>query len=761
MTQAPLVIITVWHSMSSKRIIKSLSGASVANKRIPILSGFLLLALCLWMQITPFVPVRHFITSLTNLAYDMQLRTHLFTHPLPSNSPIAIVDIDDKSLAKIGRWPWSRDKLAELIDKLQQDGVVVAAFDVIFSEPENNIATLVATKLNKEKLATPAINALLQKITADFDADAKFAVSLKKLDVILGVSFSPTSSAVGTLSAPLLTLPANSKLHYLITLPGFLANIAPLQQTAKNNGFINVYPDEDGIIRRVPLLIRYQNGLYPSLALAAVSTYLLSAIQLHTGQYLNETRLESIQLGQHIIPTDREGQALVPFRGGSFTFPTYSVIDILEGRLAPDALQGKIVFIGTSATGLGDLKPTAIQNVFPGIEIQATMAAGILDDVFSIQPDWAQGFEILLTIFPGLLFIFLFPRFGPRALSLFVIGIPACFMFASYLLWTKTSFLLTVLIPIVFNVLLAFINMIYGYLFESRRRERLHEMFGQYVPAKHIDEMLSANDQVSLLGESREMTVLFADIRSFTTISEGLTAAALKELLNHFFTPMTEIIFNHNGTIDKYVGDMIMAFWGAPMTDPAHARHAISAALAMQQKVKELHVEFHAKGWPEVNIGIGLNTGTMSVGDMGSKFRRSYTVLGDAVNLASRVESLTKYYGVGLMVTEFTLAGIDDFVVKKLDRVRVKGKNAGVDIFAPLCRREQASAELLAEIDSWHKAFSLYLQQQWPAAHAIIQTLATAHPHTKVYSLYLQRIAEYQQTPPPADWDGIYTHTTK
>jgi adenylate cyclase len=257
------------------------------------------------------------------------------------------------------------------------------------------------------------------------------------------------------------------------------------------------------------------------------------------------------------------------------------------------------------------------------------------------------------------------------------------------------------------------------------------------------------------------MTVLFADIRNFTTISEPLTAAQLKEMLNEFFTPMTEIIFKFHGTIDKYVGDMIMAFWSAPLKDKYHARHAISAALDMQLAVEKLKPVFKEKGWAEVNIGIGLNSGLMSVGDMGSKFRRNYTVLGDAVNLASRIEGLTKYYGAKLMVTENTQANQKNFIFRKADRVRVKGKKMGVEIYEVLGRTKELTPEFKKELDLYHSALEDYFNQRWENARAILTELHQAHPDVKLYSLYLHRIDEFEKTPPPSDWDGIYTHATK
>jgi len=733
------------------------------GKRIPMILGFLLLALAVWVQVTSVGIVRRFIARQEALAYDIQLRTKILTHRHKIQTPIAIVDIDDKSLAAEGRWPWPRAKLADLIGRLQQEGAVVIAFDIIFPEKEANIADVVLQRLTDEKLLTPELLPVMQKIQPFFDDDARFSNSLAHIDTVLGISFLPNTETEGEISTPLFSLssPAEKSLGF-IDAPGVIGNIAPLESVAHYTGFINVFPDDDGIIRRVPILIRYKNNLYPSLALETVRLYLLSTIKLITAHYNNQLRIEAVQIGNHIIPTDDRGQVIVPFRGRSYTFPFYSAGQVLHGNLPPNALAGKIVFIGTSATGLGDLKTTAIQNIFPGVEIQATIADGILTDNFSYKPAWSLGAELFLTVFLGTILAFTFPYLGPRGLSFFIITIPIGLFFLNNWLWDKTGLIISIFAPLVFTIILGVVDMIYGYLFETRRREHLKEMFGQYVPAKHIDEMLtSSGKELGLSGEDREMTVLFADIRNFTTISEPLSAIQLKEILNEFFTPMTEIIFKHRGTIDKYVGDMIMAFWGAPLKDKRHATHALSAALDMQRALAKLRPQFAEKKWPDIHIGIGLNSGLMSVGDMGSKFRRNYTVLGDEVNLASRVEGLTKFYGVGIIVTEHTQHQQQIFVFRKLDRVRVKGKKLGIEIFEPICRITEETPELALELQLYHSALDYYFAQDWEKAETIFTELSQAHPDTKLYSLYLKRIAEFKHIPPPSPWDGVYTHTEK
>ena len=367
----------------------------------------------------------------------------------------------------------------------------------------------------------------------------------------------------------------------------------------------------------------------------------------------------------------------------------------------------------------------------------------------------------MITVILGALSALFFPYFGPRTLAIIIIFFPAALFTINNWIWQETGLVLFIVLPTLLVLAIALLNIIYGYLFETRRRERLKEMFGQYVPEKHIEKMLKTSSNYGLHGEDREMTVLFADIRNFTSVSEGMPAAELVELLNTFFTPMTEVIFEHRGTIDKYVGDLIMAFWGAPLKDKRHAYHAIFSAILMQKKVKDLRAIFLEHQWPEIKIGIGINSGIMSVGDMGSRFRRNYTVLGDAVNLASRIEGLTKFYGVDIIVTEYTMKDEDQFVFRKLDLVRVKGKQKNVILYEVVGIKADVSPRVIEELRLYHQGLEHYFKQEWEETYKLISSLHQDHPHKKIYKIYLERIDEFKKNKIPSDWDGVYTHIVK
>jgi adenylate cyclase len=732
------------------------------NRRTPILLGLFLTTLATWSLTTSNSFIHSFIENLDNLGYDLQLKAHVLTkHPKPSDA-IAIVDIDDKSLEAEGHWPWPRDKIATLVNNLQKSGAVVIAFDMFFSESEPNLVNELVGKLKNENDISSDFITTLENKSSQFDNDRILAESFAKEKTVLAIGFLSRGQRQNELPEPLFTLtPKQSGQLGLYKAGGYIVSVPVLQKAAKEGGFINIFADSDGIFRHVPMLMAYKDGVYPALSLQAVISYLGTTVEMITPKYAGVEKLEGLKVGSTIVPLDGTGQTLIPFIGTSYTFPYYSATDILHNRINKNAIQGKIIFVGTSATGLGDLKATAIQNPFPGVEVQATIANGILEDDFSYRPAWTYGATIVITIVLGIITSIAYPFFGPIVLGCLTLLLPMSLLLLNNWIWEEKGLVISLLVPVTMVFLSAILNMLYGYLFESRRRERLKEMFGQYVPAKHIDEMLLSSSDYALRGEDREMTVLFADIRGFTSISEGLTAKQLVELLNTYFTPMTEIIFKKRGTIDKYVGDLIMAFWGAPLDDHEHARHALQTALSMQKKTIELQNLFKEKNWPEIKIGIGVNSGVMSVGDMGSQYRRNYTVLGDNVNLASRVEGLTKFYGADIIVTEYSQKNQPQFVFRKLDKVRVKGKQQGIDIYELLCEIDELTPELKNELQEYHQALDDYANRKWDEAHVMMGKLHTQHPHKKIYSLYLDRINTFKQNPAPENWDGVYTHTEK
>jgi adenylate cyclase len=741
---------------------------------------------------------------LDNIVYDQRFNM-LPPGSLSSDPAIVIVDYDQKSLEREGQWPWSRFKLAELLERLAEHGALVVGFDVFFPEYERNLTRELRSRIELDPDYAELAGALLPQLeqySDVFDGDRALADAMQLVDTVLGFSFSLDPGALGgMLPEPIFRIDAADRsVISLQSMRGYTGNVDVLQQAARGAGFFDTVPDIDGVIRSSPLVMQFGDDIYPSLALDMARLYLFAdefSADIEADATGRKRELHGVFMGGVRIPTDANGRVRVPYIGPSRSYPYLSASDVLRGTLT-DAEQAllfnSLVLVGTTATGLYDLRATPVQEVYPGVEIHANILNAILNSSralvvenqsaanaagagqqggilsvlnegrmspFPVRPDWERGVIRLGIIVIGVVLAFLYPCLGPTLLAIASIGFLTGLTVLNFHLWSRYSLDFSLVILWLLIILIATVNMTYGFLKEGLSRRAIKGMFDQYVPPAHIDAMLDDPEKYNFEGESKELSVLFSDIRGFTSISEKLTAVQLKAMLNDFFTPITGIIFEQQGTIDKYVGDMVMAFWGAPLDDPHHREHAVGAALLMQQKVEELKPLFHEKGFPEVNVGVGINTGMMSVGDMGSTYRRSYTVLGDAVNLGSRLEGITKIYGVKILIGEQTYDGLKGFLCRQVDKVQVKGKEEPVRIYEPLCRQQDATPGLLALVDDYHRAFGLYQAQQWDAAAEQFRLLQQRDPATFLYGLYLERIADLRTQTLSADWDGSFRHTSK
>ncbi len=734
------------------------------KKWIPILLGLLLTVFTLWLLITNAGLVDDVRERLDSIVYDNTLTSILLVKTKPPKTPIVIVDVDDKSINKEGRWPWPRERLAELVNKIQKAGALVIAFDVTFSQPEVNIADKVLAKIQEQHPhLNPGISQLFKSIKPFFNYDAKFAESLGVGENVLGVLFHNDKhlGSMGLLPPPLLAINPDDQSSLLIpTMARYSANIPILQNAAKHGGFVTSWPDQDGILRSTPLVLRYENDLYPSLALEATRLFLLiDKVEVQTVNMGSSKAVEAIKFGDALIPTDAYGRLLLRYRGPVGSFPYLSATDIFNDEVDLKPLKNALVFIGSTSLALGDLHATPIDPGFPGVEIQANVANTLIDGKFLYQPSWASGAEKISVAMMGVIAALLFAFFGPiTIIILTLLGMVSLFV-GDFWLMKESGLILSPIMPVFLILVIAILNLIYGFFFEYRAKKEIKVMFGQYVPSAQVELMSEDPKQYTFEGETKNLTVLFCDIRNFTTIAEPLNANEVKNMLNRFFTEMTSIIFKYKGTIDKYIGDMVMAFWGAPLEDHEHVKNALTAALEMMAKKEVLKKEFAESGLPEINIGIGLNTGLMYVGDMGSEYRRSYTVLGDAVNLASRLEDLTKKYHVEIIVSETAQqVGEKDFVFRKLDRVTVKGKAVPIDIFQLICRKQEAEKALLDELTAFENALKNYYAQKWTVAKEALSRLLNnpAQLNNHVYQMYWDRIAEMENKKLPDGWDGVY-----
>ncbi len=714
-----------------------------------------------------------FVNHLDSIIYDAKVR---LTMPRDTDERIVILDIDEKSLAEVGRWPWGRDKMATMVTKLFDTyGITLLGFDVVFAEPDDSSGLKSLDAIAKKELKDSGVfQSTLKDLRPQLDYDARFAEALKGRPVVLGYYLSNKSDGLASGALPSPVLPPGSFSGRNIVFTGWNAyggNLAEFQQAAASGGHFNPLIDFDGVSRRVPLLAEYKGGYYESLSLAMVRA-LLGYPKLAPGypeerffSSRNYSGMEWLDLttarGTLRIPVDENVATLIPYRGPQGSFRYLSAADVLGDRVKPDELKGKIVLVGTTAPGLMDLRATPVGAAYPGVEIHANLLAGFLDGTIKHRPPYVLGADVLLTLIFGGVMVFLLPLLSPLRASIATLVVLLATLTVNLAFWNAAHMVLPLAGGLLLIAVLFAMNMSWGYFVESRSKRQFTELFGQYVPPELVDEMARNPENYSMDGRKAELTVMFSDVRGFTTISEGLQPDQLATLMNLYLGAMTDVIRGHRGTLDKYIGDAIMAFWGAPVEDAEHAKRAVITALDMQAALVGLNQDLAAKGWPELKIGVGVNTGTMTVGDMGSPVRKAYTVMGDAVNLGSRLEGITKQYGVGIIVGEGTRDLVKkDFVFRELDLVKVKGKDKPVGIFEPLGLEGQVAKPLLDANKLWHQALRAYRAQDWDQAEVALLNLSRASPH-KLYEVYAERVAHYRKDPPGDNWDGSWKFETK
>lgn len=701
-----------------------------------------------------------------NILYDLRLR---MTMPNTSDDRIVILDIDEKSLAQEGHWPWRRDKLAYLMDMVfDYYGAKVLGFDVVFSETDTSggmdaLDRLAKTELQKNTQFLSAI----EKVRPELSFDDKFAQSLKNRPVVMGYFLShheEDNNEIGQLPQPLADVEGHDFTSFLFQARSYVGNLTQLQSATQMGGYLNnSNVDEDGVYRRLPMITQYKDKLYSTLSLSILRQIMgMPEVKFITSDDYGEPRLEAISVAGLNVPVDAGGNLLVPFRGRQGSFPYISATDVLNGVADISQLKDKIVIVGTSAAGLLDLRSTPVQNIYAGVEVHANILSGLLDQTVRSRPTYIIAVEAIELIVLAVLAMLIFPRLGVVTSAIFFLVMASIVVAANFHIWLAHNLDTRLATPLMFFTLLYGLQLFFGFFFESRKKKQLGNIFGQYIPNELVEEMSKTDEEFTLKGENRVMTVFFSDVRGFTTISEAMEDPQdLCDLINDILTPVTHVIHDHKGTIDKYIGDAIMAFWGAPVHTDKHAYLGVKAGLDVIKSLKAINESFKLKNWPAVDLGIGLNTGPMVVGNMGSQFRIAYTVMGDTVNLGSRLEGLTKQYGVKMIVSESTKAAAPEFAYRELDRVRVKGKNKPITIYEPVGELAEISPEQQSILDKVHQAMVDYRAQLWDKAQTAFEKLHEFKPDDKLYKIYLERIEHYRETPPEENWDGSFTHTSK
>ena len=701
-------------------------------------------------------PVLNFLDS---KIYDVLLTRG--SHKAATDLPL-IVDIDEKSLAEYGQWPWPRYRVALLLAKMQSAGALAVGLDILFAEPDRTSPLVLREQLKKELQVDISFQGLPRQLE---DNDQVLAGVLASGPFVLGYNF--THAATGVPAHACALKPARVA---LLSSPGapkpeqclhqareMICPYPPLAQAAPACGFFTTASDMDGILRRVPLLVSWNGKLYPSLALA---TLMQAAGIGNAVLKLGPAGAESLRVGQAVIPLNSLGEMFVRYQGGAGTFPYVSAADVLADRVDPAKLKDRITFIGTSAAGLKDLRSTPFDPVYSGVETHATIVDNILAKDFLSIPDWAPGVEFLCMIMVGLLTTLLLT--WARAVW-FTIPLAAI----AVGLWLGAAHAfddLRMYISPLFSYLALAANfaLITAFKFwrEERAKKFIHGAFSHYLAPAVISRIMDNPDALTLEGEEKEVTVLFSDVRGFTTLSEKLTPTQVTELLHAYLTPMTRLITENSGTLDKFIGDAIMAFWNAPLDVTDHQFRALSAALAMFDRLEELNREFERTYGFGIQIGVGIHSGRVRVGNMGSADLFDYTLIGDNVNLTSRLESLTKYYGQRILVSDAIRAACAGrFAFTEMDRVRVKGKTEPVTIYT-VHTRAQAEAQS-EELAAYGHALELYRAARFEEAEAAFADCIARFGDKVLYGMYKERCETLRAHPPGEGWDGVYTHKTK
>ncbi|KAA0078094.1 adenylate/guanylate cyclase domain-containing protein [Tardiphaga sp. P9-11] len=680
--------------------------------------------------------------------------------------PVTIVDIDEKSLAKYGQWPWPRTRIADLVTRLNQLGAVVTAFDIVFPEPDRLNPALAAESFSGIDDETRT------RLKALPSNDQILADAIRRSRVVLGESGLPYVVSELDKSLPLTGLATlgGDPQPFMLSFPGLIRNIDLLEKAAMGRGLFTISQERDGLVRRVPVMMQAQGMVMPSLsfemlrAITGTDTILIKS---------DRAGIKSIRVGSLEIPTDSEGRIWVHFAKRDPSIYV-SASDVLDGTVQPGMIARHLVLIGTSAVGLLDTKTTPLDAVIPGVEVHAQVLESALTKTVLSQPAYARGAELCIAIILGIIVIWLAPMFGPVTLVIMGAVFAALLAGTSWYFYTQHRLLIDFTYPLLSTTLIYLTLIFSNFVREQAQRRRIRSAFSQYLSPALVAQLAQSPEKLVLGGEEREMTIMFSDVRGFTTISESYKhdPHGLTTLMNRFLTPITNAILDRKGTIDKYMGDAVMAFWNAPLDDDQHQINACHAALDMLDRIdalNHLREDEAAQGghvYIPINVGIGLNTGICVVGNMGSDLRFDYSVLGDSVNLASRLEGQSKEYGFPIIIGSKTaLAAKDKFAILELDFIMVKGKKEPEVIYAIAGREDVMQSERFQTLRNLTiEMLACYRGRDWDGALFAIERgrhSDVANTLEQLYGLYEKRIRSYQENPPPEDWSGAFALLTK
>ncbi len=684
----------------------------------------------------------------------------------PDKRPVVIVDIDEASLRALGQWPWPRTLIAELVEKLQRAGAAAIAFDILLTEPDRMSPALVAQSLPQIDEATR------DKMKALPSNDDVLAAVMERGKVILGQAavIKPTPAPDETAGIAML---GADPTPFLYKFAGLLRNIPVLDRVAAGRGNLTLVPERDGVVRRVPLIIEAAGQKVPALTMEMLRVATGAGALLINTDKAAGIQWVAIQGVPVQIPTDKNGRLWINFAPHD-PARFVSAMNVKDGNFPADRFQGRIVLFGTSAAGLIDLKATPVEVDMPGVEVHAQIIENIFTQSLLSRPDYADGVELLLTALVGISIVILAPLMGVMTLLVFGFAVAAALAAGSWYFYARHGLLFDISFPLI-AIFVTYLTLVFiNYFREQKDRQRIRSAFTHYLSPTLVEQLANAPEKLVLGGETRSMTILFSDVRGFTSISESFKddPQGLTKLMNRLLTPLTNSIIDRKGTIDKYIGDAIMAFWNAPIDDPQHEIHACAAALDMLHKIDELNHEREAEALEDdvpflpMKIGLGINTGTCVVGNMGSDLRFDYSVLGDPVNLASRLEGQTKTYGVPIIIGARTADKVNGhFAALQIDLITVKGKQEPESIYALVGDSNVAASDGFKSITGLtREMLGCYRDRDWSGAENALQRAKQAEQTfglAGVFELYQSRIEAFRITPPPPSWDGVFAFDTK
>ena len=726
------------------------------KKNYKQLSRFGLLAFAILISFLPILNPLQIFSSLQNYSFDTFQR--ILPREVYPEDPVVIIDIDDRSLAEIGQWPWSRNQLASLTN--QTYAAAALGFDIVFAEPDRtNPKNLIANyALNEE---------LTKELSALPSNDELFAKAIENHGtVVLGQALNNNQNILSAKTKFGLVTQGDDPKQFVTNYSGVQSNITILDASARGVGSMSI-GNNDAIVRQLPTFESIGNQLIPSLALemtrvaVGASTFQIKSSNASSEEaYGAQTGINNIKLGPLTIPTTAEGNAWIYFTATK-NISTVSAVDVIAGVIPPEFFEGKVALVGTSAAGLLDLRSTPTEKNIPGVTIIAQFIQQIFANEFLQRPDWLFGAEFLAGLILAILITLSIQALGPLGgLSVFLGG-SGGILGSSYYFFKSKLFLVDPISPLVIALSVYIAVTFFNFLFTELERSRVRGAFAQYLSPEMVNRLAESNESLVLGGERKEMTFLFSDIRGFTKISEQYKddPEALTQLINQLLTVLSNAILDHGGTIDKYMGDCIMAFWNAPTDQADHRQLAIKAAHAMNQALDEFNLSMKGNLEFELEIGIGINSGDCIVGNMGSDKRFDYTVLGDSVNLASRLESQSSNYGLHMIIGENTFIDDAAFCMIEIDKIAVKGKSSAETIFTCFEAKTKFTEGFLDK----HKNFlKEYRAQNWDVAKSLISELISSSDELELYYKYMgSRIEDYEINPPSADWEGVYVAKNK